>query len=108
MFAAAQTTNQYMTWGLRALGFLLMFIGMSSIFKPLSVLADVVPFIGSLVGVGTSVVAFFISAFCSLMTIAIAWLASRPLLGIALLIVSAGLAVGLFTLAKKKPQIAKN
>lgn len=102
MFETAQTANKYMTWGLRALGFFMMFFGIGAIFKPLSVLGDVIPFIGSIIGFGTNVIAFFIASVFALITIAFAWLASRPLLGISLLVISAGILIGFLTSAKKK------
>jgi len=106
MFAAAQQTNVAMTWILRLVGFFMMFIGISSIFKPLSVIADVIPIIGSLVGGATGLVAFLMASFFSSVTIAVAWLASRPALGATLLVISTGLLAALFMLSKKKPAAA--
>ena len=98
MIQKAVSNNKMLTLILRFAGFLLMFFGFLSVFKPLSVVADVVPFIGSLVGVGTGIVAFLLSFILSSITIAIAWIVYRPLLGVSLLIV-AGLL--LFFLKKK-------
>ena len=86
MFAKAQASNRLLTWGLRFLGALLMFIGFSLLFRPLSVLADVVPFIGNIVGVGTSMVALFLSVPLSLLVISVAWIFYRPLVGVPLAI----------------------
>lgn len=102
MFSSAEASNVTRTWVVRLLGFLCMLIGFSMIFKPLSVVADVVPFIGSLVGMGTGVVAFALAAPLSLLTIAIAWIVYRPLLGIALVVVGIAVFVGLFRLANKR------
>lgn len=93
MFKAAEDANSMMTWILRFVGWLLMFVGLGMIFKPLSVLADVIPFIGSAIGFASTAVAFFIGTFFTFVTIAIAWVVARPLLGIALLAV-AGLMFG--------------
>jgi len=107
MFEAAQRSNTIMTWILRLVGFFLMFFGLQAIFRPLSVLADVVPAIGSLVGAGTSMVAFLIAAFLSLGTIAIAWLAYRPLLGGTVLAVAIAAAVlVVIKMRKAKPALA--
>jgi len=76
------------------------------IFKPLSVVADVVPFIGSIVGMGTGIVAFALSAPLSLVTIAVAWIFYRPILGVALLVVGIGVFVSIFVMAKKRKQAA--
>ena len=91
MFADAQSTNSMITWGLRALGFFLMFVGFAAIFGPLSVLADVVPLFGTIVGMGTSVIAGLSAAVVSLVVIAVAWFFYRPFLSIALLAAVGGL-----------------
>jgi Transmembrane protein 43 len=81
MIQKAQADNTLMTWLLRGLGFILMLIGLSLIMKPLSVLASVVPFLGKVVEMGTGLIAFLLAAIFSLVTIAIAWIVYRPLLG---------------------------
>ena len=75
------------------IGFLMMLIGLNMVFKPLSVLGDVIPFIGDLIGMGTSVVSFLIALPCWLICIAIAWIFYRPVLGIILLILAVAAAV---------------
>ena len=100
MFASAKRGNATMGWVLRLIGFGIMFIGFSSIFKPLEVLADIVPFLGSLVGLGTSMVAFALSLCGSLTTIAVAWLYFRPLIAVPLLVAAVGTLVWLFAKAK--------
>lgn len=98
MFETAQNNNKVRTWIVRVVGFMLMFIGFGMIFKPLSVVADVLPIAGTIVGVGTSIFAFLLAAPLSLCTIALAWIFYRPLIGIPLLIAAA---VGIFFLIKK-------
>lgn len=93
MFKSAQNSNKVFTWIFRIVGFVLMLIGWSLIFSPLSVIADVVPFIGSIVAVGTGIIAFLISLILSLLTIAIAWVFYRPVLGVSLLVVVIALIV---------------
>ena len=85
MFEAARTGNAVFTWLIRLGGFLLMFFGLSMVFKPLSVLADVLPILGDIVGIGTGLVAGVIALACSLVTIAVAWLFYRPVIGVILL-----------------------
>lgn len=89
MFQQAHTHNKMMTWGLRLLGFILMFAGLNMVFKPLSVLADVLPLLGRIVSMGTGLISFLISLSFAMLTIAIAWLVFRPVLGISLLVVAA-------------------
>lgn len=89
MFQEAEASNRLMTWVLRFVGCLLMFFGIAAILRPLSVLADVVPFFGNIVGAGTSIVALLIAALFSLVTIAVAWIVYRPLIGAAVLAAAA-------------------
>lgn len=98
MFQAAHESNKVMTWVLRAVGFFVMFAGFGMLFKPLSVLADVVPLFGTIVGAGTGIIAFLISVVISFFVIAVAWIFYRPVLGIALLVIAGA---GLFFLIRK-------
>ena len=101
MFEAARSANTMMTWIVRLVGFLLMFFGLSMVLKPLSVLADVLPILGNIVEIGTGLVAGVIAFVCALVTIAIAWIFYRPVLGI-LLLAAAGAEI--FFLWKKKQE----
>ena len=65
-----------------------MFFGLSMVFKPLSVLADVLPILGDIVEMGMGLVAGLLALICALVTIAIAWLFYRPILGGILLAVA--------------------
>ena len=103
MFEAARSANATMTWIIRIAGFLLMFFGISMILKPLSVLADVLPILGNIMEIGIGLVAGVVAFACALVTIAIAWIFYRPVLGI-ILLAAAGAAI--FLLWKKK-QAAK-
>jgi hypothetical protein len=85
MFKAALQRNTLLTWVLRLAGLLGLFLGLYSIFKPLAVLADVLPFLGSLVAAGIGFVAFLIAIMIWFVVVAIAWLVYRPLLGLGLL-----------------------
>ncbi len=86
MFKHAHNANSMVCWALRLAGFLMMLFGLKMVFEPLRVIADVVPFIGSIVGMGTGFVAFVLAAGFSLLTIAIGWIFYRPWIGIPLLI----------------------
>ncbi|MBQ2789435.1 MAG: TMEM43 family protein, partial [Thermoguttaceae bacterium] len=100
MFAQAKRGNAMMGWVLRLVGFAMMFFGFGAIFKPLDVLADIVPFLGSLVALGTGLVSFALALCGSLTTIAVAWLWFRPLIAIPLLVAAVGSLVWLFVKAK--------
>jgi hypothetical protein len=102
MFKSAQDANKVLTWILRGGGWLAMFLGLVLIFRPIAVLGDVVPMFGSLLGVGVGLFAFLVSAFLSLVTIAISWITVRPVLGIALLVLAGGAAFWLIKANRKK------
>ncbi|MCX2745472.1 TMEM43 family protein [Mangrovivirga sp. M17] len=91
MFASAQKKNTIITWLLRLLGFFLMFVGISLVFKPLVVLADVLPILGNIVDFGLSLFAGLTALSLSIITIAIAWIFYRPILGVSLLVVGVGI-----------------
>ena len=93
-----------LTWLLRLDGFICMTAGLNLVLRPLSVVVDVLPIVGTIVGAGTGSVAFLIAAPASLLTIAIAWLFYRPLLGITLIVI----AVALTVVLKRKLKAAKD
>ncbi len=89
LFESAQQSNTVIAWLIRFGGFLLMFIGIRLMLKPLSVIADVIPLLGSLVAFGTGTLALILALPLTLLTIALAWIAYRPLL--AAVLIGAGL-----------------
>jgi hypothetical protein len=101
MFQQAIASNTTLTWVLRLVGFFIMMIGLATMLKPLSVLADVLPILGDIVGAGTGLIAFLLAALLSFVTIAIAWIVYRPLLGIALLAVAIVIAFAVRAKLKK-------
>lgn len=105
MFEKEISANATLTWILRALGTFLMFFGLILIFRPIAVMASVVPFIGKIFGFGTTLIAGAISIPLSLVIIAIGWIAYRPVIGILLLLVAGGIIAGTITLLRSR---AKN
>jgi hypothetical protein len=105
MFEAAQKRNTVLTWALRLGGFLVMFLGITLVFRPLVVVADVIPLLGNLLGLGVGVFAGFIAAILSFVVIALAWIAFRPVIGIGLLVVAVIL-VALAVMAARKRKSA--
>lgn len=85
MFTAAEQANHVLTWIFRGLGFLAMWIGLSLIFGPLSMIFAFIPFLRGLVGAVVGIAAFIVALLLSALTIAIAWLFYRPLISIAIL-----------------------
>jgi hypothetical protein len=98
MFQSAIKANKTVTWILRFIGFLLVMLSIGSIFKPLVVVADVVPFFGNVLQAGIGVFSFVIGGGVSCIVIAIAWFYYRPILSISLIAV----AVALYFLFRKK------
>lgn len=93
MFQHARTDEAILTWILRAVGFLVMLVGLVLLASPLLWLASLLPFLESLVGVAALGVALVIAIPLSLTTIAVAWLAHRPLIGGGLIVAGIVLAV---------------
>ena len=85
MFAGAESDNAIMAWILRVVGTIVVIAGLGTILHPLSVIADVIPILGSIVGAGTGFVAFLLGLAWSLLVIAIAWIRFRPVLAVSLL-----------------------
>jgi hypothetical protein len=104
MFKSALTANTVVTWLWRLAFFAMMFVGLVLVVRPLSVMASIVPFLGSLVGAGTGLVSFLLALVLSLTTIAMAWLFYRPLLGGGLL-VAAGAALYLLLRPRKRSAV---
>ena len=71
---------------------------------PLTVLADIIPFLGSIVGAGTKFIAGVLAFVLSTTIIAVGWFAFRPLLGISLVVLAVGLIVWLVIRNNKKKQ----
>ncbi|MFT6146188.1 MAG: hypothetical protein ACJAZO_002793 [Myxococcota bacterium] len=86
MFSMAQSANATMTWILRALGYFMMFMGLSALFRPFALLAGVVPIFGRAVSLFAGLVAGVIAFMFWFVAVGIAWLFVRPVLGIALLL----------------------
>ncbi|WP_275787348.1 TMEM43 family protein [Pararhizobium gei] len=107
LFDAAQSENTLITWVIRAAGLLGMFIGFILMLSILGIIADVIPFIGSIVGFGTSVVAGVLTLILGPLVIAIAWIAYRPVLAVAIITAGALLAAGLIYLRRGKTSTAQ-
>ncbi len=106
MFATAKKGNSMLAWILRGGGFLGILIGLSLFLKPLTVLGDMIPFLGRFLNAGLGLLSAIFAAILSFLIIAIAWIAYRPLLGILLLAACAVMAFFLFRLISAKKQQA--
>ena len=91
VFADAQSDNAVLTWILRGVGTVVIIVGFGMLVGPLSVIADLIPFVGDIVGAIGGFFAFGAGILVGATTIAVAWFAIRPVLSLGL--VAAGLGV---------------
>jgi hypothetical protein len=90
LFHDEKKSEGTLTWILRGVGFVVMLIGFVCMTRPLTMLFAVVPFLESLVGAGAFLVALTLAIPVTLLTIAIAWIVHRPLIGGLLLVGAIG------------------
>lgn len=102
MFEAAQSENTLVTWLIRFGGLLGMFVGFVIMLSILGIIADVIPFVGSIVGFGTSIIAGILTLILGPVVIAIAWIAYRPLLAIIVIALGILMAAALIYLRRKR------
>ncbi len=96
MIAHQRANESMLTWILRGVGAVVMFIGFTMFFGPLSTMASFLPFLGSLVRGAAAALSFVISVPLTLIVIAAAWLAYRPVLGGVLILVAIAAVYGLW------------
>jgi len=102
MFKKAQDANTLMTWLIRIGGFFMMFLGIFMLFRPIVVFADVLPLFGTMLGAGIGLFAFLGSAILSFVTIAVAWVFYRPVVGIIMLVLAGAAFYWLLSVGMKK------
>ncbi len=86
MFSALRMENTAIAWVLRFVGWFVSFLGFALIAGPLKSMANVLPFLGNIVGTATFLLALFLGSCLSMVVIATAWIAVRPFFGISLLV----------------------
>ena len=94
MFDSAASSNTVLTWGARIAGLGLLIFGFTLVLGPLGVIGDVIPFVGSIVRMGTGVVAWIAGILVGSGTIALAWFFYRPLT--AIIVIAVGIAAAIF------------
>lgn len=102
MFADAVTGNTVLTWIVRIVGLVFLIFGFSMIFAPLGVIGDVIPFVGSLVRMGTGIVAAVLGILVGTATIALAWFWYRPVTALIILAIGAAIAFAITRFGKRK------
>jgi hypothetical protein len=106
LFADQASTEKLITWACRVGGFLLLLIGFSLIMGPLAMLVAFLPFLEGLVGFGTFLVALGLAIPITLVTIALAWIASRPILGGGILLAAVAATWAIRSIGVKKKAAA--
>jgi hypothetical protein len=86
MIKDQKAAESILTWVLRLLGTALNIGAFALLMGPLRALGNVIPLVASLIGGGVGLVAFGLGTGLSLVVIAIAWFAFRPLLSLGLLL----------------------
>jgi Transmembrane protein 43 len=107
MFKEAADANRLITWLVRGIGLLLLAVGFGLFMSPLAVIADFIPPLGSVVRMGTGLVAFLLAIVVGTITIAIAWFYYRPVLAIGILAVGAVVAAGVIYIGRSRRQAAQ-
>jgi hypothetical protein len=102
MFKAAEAENRLLTWVLRFVAVIAMFAGFFLMFRPLVVVADVVPLFGDVLGAGVGFVALLLTAILAPMIVALAWLWYRPLVSILVLAVAGAVVFGVKRMAARR------
>lgn len=104
LITAAANKNTQLTWLYRAGGFLAMWIGLTMILGPFSMLFAFIPFLKSVTGFLLGVATLLVAVVLSSLTIAVMWLFYRPLVAIGIIVAAIGAAwlIKAFILDKKQ------
>ncbi|MGQ3889326.1 TMEM43 family protein [Legionella sp. CNM-1927-20] len=86
MIREAQEENRMTMWSIRLVTLIMVIMGFALLMRPLAILADVIPFIGTLVSFGTGLIAIVMGICLWAIFLAIAWFATRPFFAVGLLI----------------------
>ena len=105
--AAYHSEYKMMLWIFRAVGFLMMWVGLAAIFGPISVLLDVLPLLGSVSRSVVGLVTFFVSLVLTAVTVLVSIIAHTPV-ALAIAVAATSIAIILFFVFwKKKKQAAR-
>jgi len=85
IFSKMKSANSFLTWVLRFIGFLILWLGFSCFCRPLEVLVDCIPFCGPFLGDIVEAVACCVACLpataCFLVVAGIVWVVMRPVVG---------------------------
>ena len=80
-----QSTTGF-NWGFRIAGWVILFLGLATLFKPLVVLVEKIPLLSNFVGRGITVFALLSSLSLTLILMSSVWMVARPVFGAVLLL----------------------
>ena len=95
MFNQARSDENLITWVLRLVGLILECLGFFLVMKPLAMLVAVIPLLEDIVDFGIGFVGMLLGVAVTAITIALAWLAYRPLTAVGILAFGAAMTIGL-------------
>jgi hypothetical protein len=104
MLNSLRLQNSMFAWIFRGIGWLLCCVAFGLITGPVKAIANFIPLFSGIVGFATGFLAFLLGTTIALITIGIAWIAVRPLLGVSLLVV-AGLGIYWMMRRRSKPEL---
>ncbi len=105
MFDSLRRQNIFIARIIRVVGWFLACMGCGMIIAPLKTFASIIPLFGRLVGVATFGIAFVLGSVVTLMTIAVAWIAVRPIFGVTLIVFAIG---GIYLLSRWSRRSSKS
>ncbi|MBN2620964.1 TMEM43 family protein [candidate division WOR-3 bacterium] len=103
--ATLKTEHKVMGWILRIVGFLLMWIGLTLIYGPISAFLDVLPFLGKISRSLIAIVTFFIAIILTILTTVISMVFHNTI-ALIIFIVIVGIVLFFILTRKKKPATA--
>jgi hypothetical protein len=89
LFKAQEHSEKIVTWILRAVGFVVIFIGLVLIAQPIATVLAFLPFFENIAEAGIFLMAVMLAVPLTLLIVAVAWLAHRPLIGAVLIAAAA-------------------
>ena len=102
MISDALSENKMMGWIFRGVSLLMLIIGFSLLLRPLVVLADVLPFLGSIIGFGTGFISFILGLAVWIIATSIAWFATRPIFAVGITVIVLLLSYALIKMKRDK------
>ena len=101
MIDVVETQNNILKWVLRLVGVLLVTGGFAGLLTPILMVLSIIPLVGDGIAGVLRFIASLVGFAVSMLVIAIAWIAFRPLIGICLLAVVVGIVALIVVLIKK-------